>query len=764
MSENHKREHIQDIYSNIGLAHCVFFALSSHKRAKHAIDFALQMRQFHYHSLIIGEAKSGRMTSTLSYLKAYAEKMPAPGDWIYLKNFKKENAPIPFSIPAGEGALLSNALKEFIYNVKTIINKTVHSGAYIKIVEDIATQVQYNIDKEFKALADFADKKGFHLLQTPEDINVEHNEDAEHFSAKDLKAIRENLAKTSLNASLSTQKANRKINAFKQKIIKKNITPIWKEFKKLYLNYLGSWLDDLLVDILGNIDLFFDVDSAIQTQNDQETLQRYAVNLFVDNAQTKHPVVHLEANPDFDTLFGSIEYANTPNQGLETNFTMMKAGALHKANGGYLIIRAEDILKNPELWEDFKIALRDKEIHIHEKYRDNSPPLLDRPQPIAIPLKVQIFLVASPSLYYQIIQSDPDFFSYFQVKAEIDPDMPATASNIQAYQKLLTTFAHHFFKKGITKTALTYLMNRASREAHHKNRLTAHFEGLVQLIEESVAFRANHLSLDKETIQKVLDARHQRHCRIEDHTLCEIKNGVVMIDTKNERIGQINALTILNVGDNEFGVPSKISAQTYAGMDGVVNIEHQTEMAGPIQQKSALILEGYLKGTFAQDFPLCCGASLTFEQSYGGVDGDSASMAELIVILSSLAQQPIRQEIAITGSMNQFGEAQAVGSVHIKIEGYYRVCLETGLTGGQGVIIPKANLNNLTLRPAIQRALDAKQFHIYSVSNVIEAMNILMMPYFDKNKLKDFYQTTVFPKIYHKLMQYHQILKPHFKH
>lgn len=524
MLTSHETEQSSHIYADLGLAHRVFFDLTSHKRAKKSIDFALKMQSSHYHTLIIGDNKTGRITSTLSYLKSYAEKMPPPPeDWIYLKNFNKENAPIPFSLPAGDGMLFSNALKDFIHNVKTIINKTVHSSAYIKTVEDIATQVQYNIDKEFKALADFADKKGFHLEQTTEDINVEPNEGVDSFSEKDLKSIRENLAKTSLTANLSTQKANRKISAYKKKVVKKNITPIWKEFKKSYLKFLGAWLDDLLVDIVSNIDLFFDADSAVQAHNDQETLQRYATNLFVDHAQTKHPIVHLEANPDFDTMFGSIEYANTSSQGIETNFTMMKAGALHKANGGYLIIRAEDILSNPELWEDFKIALRDHEIHIHEKYRENSPALLDRPQPVAIPLKVQIFLVASPSLYYQIIQNDPDFFSYFQVKAEIDPDMPATASNTQAYEKLLTAFARKFFKKGVAKTALKYLINRASREAHHTKRLTSHFEGLIQIIEESLAFRAEHLSLDKEAIQKVLDARHQRQCRIEDQTIRDTK-------------------------------------------------------------------------------------------------------------------------------------------------------------------------------------------------------------------------------------------------
>lgn len=761
MLAHHKMEQKKPINADLGLAHRVFFDLTSHKRAKKAIDFALKMRDANYHTLIIGDDKTGRITSTLSYLKSYTDKMPAPEDWVYLKDFNKENAPIPFALPAGEGILLSHALKDFIHNVKTIVNKTVHSSAYIKTVEDIATQVQYNIDKEFKALADFANKKGFHLEQTSEDINVEPNEGVDTFSEKDLKSIRENLAKTSLTANLSTQKANRKISVFQTKVIKKNITPIWKEFKKSYLKFLGTWLDDLLVDILSNIDLFFDIESKAQTQNDQETLQRYATNLFVDHSKDKHPIVHLEANPNFDTMFGSIEYANTGNQGIETNFTMIKAGALHKANGGYLIIRAEDLLNNPELWEDFKNALRDQSIHIHEKYRENSPSLLDRPQPVAIPLKVQIFLVTSPSLYYQIIQKDPDFFYYFQVKAEIDPDMPATASNMQAYQKLLMSFAYKFFKKGITNTALKYLINRASREAGHVKRLTSHFEGLVHIIEESTAFRARHLSLDKETIQKVLDARHQRQCRIEDQTIREIKNEVIMIDTKNDRVGQINALTVLSVGDVEFGVPSKISAQTYAGTDGVINIEQQTEMAGPLQQKSALILEGYLKGTFAQDFPLCCGASLTFEQSYGGVDGDSASMAELIVILSSLAKQPIRQEIAITGSMNQFGEAQSVGSIHIKIEGYYRLCCETELTGSQGVIIPKSNLDNLTLRPAIQRAVDAKKFHIYSVSNVIEAMNILMAPITERYTTQTYYQTSVFPKIYNRLKTYHQILKNH---
>ncbi|MDP2192962.1 MAG: AAA family ATPase, partial [Alphaproteobacteria bacterium] len=326
--------------------HHHFFELSSHQRAKKAIDFALKMRPSHYHILLMGDKKTGRIYSTLSYLQEYVKKQPAPHDWIYLKNFHRENAPLPFALPAGKGIMFEADLRDFIHNVKTVVGRVGRSTAYIKTVEDIATQVQFNIDMDFKNLSDLAQEKGFKLVQTQDDITIEPMEDFDQFSENDLKPLRQILAKISQNANIATQRANKKIHALKRKTIKESIYPLWKDFRKHYVKYMGHWLDHLLHDMIEHIDLFLDVPDASGSDPEDIIKERYAVNLFVDNRNQKHPVVHLQDTSNFESLFGSIEYTNHPHHGLTTNFTMMKAGSLHKANGGYLIIRADDILKN----------------------------------------------------------------------------------------------------------------------------------------------------------------------------------------------------------------------------------------------------------------------------------------------------------------------------------------------------------------------------------------------------------------------------------
>lgn len=741
-----------------------FYALSSHTRAREAIEFAFKMRERNYHVFVVGEDKSGRLSSTLSYLNEYAKKMPPPKDWVYLNNFSVSYKPLPFPLNAGEGRILKKKLEEFIQETNGIINKILNSPNYLKVIDELSAQVQFDIDLEFKALSEFATLKGFHLEQEMEGLSIEANPDAKDLLADDLKLIRERLSFATINANLSNQKANKRIKEFRSTTIERMFRPLWLRFKKKYSSDLGKWVDTLRDDILENIDLFINHEELGEPIVSKEVEDRYAVNLLIDNAEHKIPNVHLESNPTFETIFGVIQYINHPTIGIDTNFTMIKPGSFHKANDGFLILRADALMKDPELWDAIKAALRDQAIHLYEKHRENSLPILNAPQPRPIPLNVQVILISSPHVYYNFLHQDPEFSTYFQIKAEIDPDMPANSENTRSYNRMLKYFSKKHFKRDISKAGIDFLLDFASRIVGHTKYFTSQFELLIDLIDEATAFTPKNKTIDLLALQKACRARTERETRLEDRYFDDIESGMTLIDTQGEAVGQINALTVLTSGDHEFGFPSRITAQTYVGDEGIINIERLTEMGGPIQQKGALILEGFLKGCFAQEFSLSCGCSLTFEQFYSDVDGDSASMAELLAILSSLSGIPLRQDLSVTGSMNQFGITQAVGGIHLKVEGFYRLCERRGLTGKQGVILPKSNMVNLTLKPSVKKAIEEGQFHIYPVDNVFEAVQLMMeddleLHHSFLNRGNFLKKSKVFSAAYAKLKKYQMALK-----
>lgn len=738
-----------------------FFDLSSHKRMKDAFDFALKIRQFHV--TVIGEDQSGRMSSTIAYLEECAKKMQAPSDWIYLNNFAQTHKPIPFIMPNGMGKTFKKKIEEHVRNVNVLINKLLHSASYRQIVESLNAQIQYDIESQFKSLGEFAEGKGFKIEQSEDGFNIDYIDPNQNFSIEDFKTIREKLSQATLDANYASQEVNRKIHDFRRTSVKNALHLLYEKLKKKFPEYLFGWIDNLEEDILDNIDNFLNDEEMGQPKKNKELEDRYCVNLFVDNTHAKFPKVYLEANPTYESLFGTIQYMSNSSLGIvDTNFTMIKPGALHYANGGFLVLRADAIAKDPELWSALKSALRDQRIRIHERHRDNTLPILDAPQPQSIPLDVQVFLVASPFWYYSFL-SDPDFENHFKIKAEIDSDMPITNENLIAYKRLLSSYAKQYLKRNVSKEALDKLISYSSRIINHKKKITSQIEILFDLLNEASSLNTSKQSIKSDDIKKVLGLRLRRNNRIEERAFQDIHDGIILIDTEGQKIGQVNGLSVLDLGDHEFGLPSRITARTFISDMGIINIERLTQMGGPIQQKGALILEGFLNGLFAQDFPLSCGCSLTFEQSYGDIDGDSASMAELIAVLSSLSKMPIRQDIAITGSMNQYGQTQAVGGVTSKVEGFFKICADRELTGHQGVILPKSNLDHLTLRSKIEDKIKHKKFSVYPVSSVFEAINLLFnekIPLKNGELTEDFnlYKVPLFQKVYDQLERYHKIL------
>jgi len=748
------------------------FDLSSHARAKEAIGFGLKMRDKGFHVFVVGEDRSGRMTGTLSYLNQHIKNMPIPPDLVYLNNFAEPHRPSPHKLPNGMGSILKEKTKDLIQNVHILLNKMLTNSHYVKQIDGLNSSLESQVDQQLAEVKAFAHEKGYEITQIPEGFNVEPKEGTDiesNSTITDLQEIREKLNQLALSSHLANQKINKKAEELKRSTAQKSIQPLIQKFQEEFSPYLEEWIETLKIDLLKHIDDFMQqAESGGKVPPNLE--EWYSVNLFVDHGHSAHPNIVLEAHPTYESLFGSIKYRTNTGGAVETNFTMIRPGAFHLANGGILVLRAEALAQDPELWEFIKAALRDQIIRIEEPAKERGMPLLNAPEPQGIPLDVQVFLVGSPAWYYTFFFNDPDFRSYFKIKADIDPDLPATPKNVDIYRQLIQENAARLTGLKIAEDAVDYLIGYSARWVGHRERLSARFELVGDILIEAAVLSGNSKVISKAAMEQVVQLRRLRNAGLEDRTHEYISSGQVLIDTEGSVIGQVNGLSVLGTGDHTYGMPSRISARSYVGEEGVMNIERLTEMSGPIQQKGTLILEGFLNALFGQRFPLSYSCSLTFEQNYADIEGDSASMAELIAIVSSLSGVPIRQDIAITGSMNQFGLAQSVGGVHYKIEGFHRVCKEKGLSGTQGVIVPHSNQLHLTLRETVVDDMRQKQFSIWPVRSVFEAIELLTgqecglrlqdgVPVQTEYLSHNFTAGSVFHAILKRLEQYHKAVK-----
>lgn len=747
-----------------------FFDLSSHNRAKTALAFGLKMRSTNAHMFVVAGEDSGRMTGTIEFLKESMQQLPPVFDWVYLNNFVSTHRPLPFRLPAGKGYQLQAVMCEFIEAMKEVLQKTFSSPAFVNKVNSLTAALEETVRKKIDHIQEFAHSKGLHIESGSDEFTIvtldnkkkKVKEEDKTFTSQDIQEIREGIGEVTSAAHLSNRELGKKIKNIKraeaEKVMDKLIKPLVDGFSA----YVGEWIDELQSDILEHIDDFLEEDAS-DADIPMEAGGRYAVNLLVDNRGAKNPSVVIDPSPTYESLFGSIKYRAEPT-GYTTDFTMIRAGNLHRANGGILVLRADALANNIELWGAIKVALRDKMIHIEERHRENAMPMLDAPAPKPIPLDVQIVLVGAPLWYYSFFFNDPDFRSYFRIKADIEPDLPATQHNINAYARLIRFMAEDRAKKTIEKEAIQYMLGYSCRWSHHRERFSSKFEVLGDIIGESNAI-ASEAGAEAIRLVDVKEAFYNRRVRngiLEDRSHRDIESNVILIDTIGSRVGQINALTVLNTGDHQYGLPNRVSARTYVGEEGIINIERLTDMGGPIQQKAAMILDGYLNGVFAQKHPVSCNCSLTFEQNYGEVEGDSASLAELVAILSSLSHIPIRQDLAVTGSVNQFGQVQAVGGLIHKIEGFFRICKHRNLSGTQGVVIPKSNVQNLVLRDDVINAIRDKKFFVWAVDTVEEAVEILMgMPAGQPDEEGNYPKNTVFHAVMKQLKEYQKFLSRH---
>ena len=723
------------------------FSLSSHARAREAMEFGLIASDPGFNIFVVGEDRSGRMSTTLSYLREAVAGEKKPGDWVYLNNFRLSNEPIAAQLPAGVGRSLLDAMTALIPQLRDALGQAFTREEYQQRVQEESEKMRGAVNAEIEGARGQATKQGLSIVQSPQGLMVvslgEDNQprdisqlpDAERLAIEAAaQQIRERLTEINRGAARQQAQFAERMRDFNREVAEAASDGLLDEFFARFGDYpsLSSWAVEFRVDVLEHYRAFLGgpSDSAEggpgQPPPAERPEDRYAVNLFIDNSATAHPPVVLESNPTYTNLFGRIEYRQIGGM-LQTDYALIRPGALHQANGGIIVLRAEALAANGDSWVQLKGALRDRQIRVEEMHRAGGIPIAGAPKPQPIALDVKVVIVGAPNWYYTFFSIDPEFQAYFKVKAEIDPDLEATAQSVSCYATLIQGFAARHDGASCQDDALQYLLGYAARLAFDRTKLSAKFELIEDLINEAAYLTEGGMGspISRAAVVAARTNRRNRNARIEDRIHEGIRRGTVMIDTEGAVIGQVNGLTVRDMGDHAFGAPARVTARTSIGRRGVTNIERETLLGGPIQQKGALVIQGYLAGLFARRVPMSFNASITFEQSYGGVEGDSASLAEALTILSDLSEVPLRQDLAVTGSVNQRGEVQAIGGLTHKAEGFYRTCVETGeLTGTQGVVFPASNEPILVLDDDVADDVDAGRFHLWSVETVADALEL----------------------------------------
>jgi lon-related putative ATP-dependent protease len=719
------------------------FNFSSHYRAAEALKFGLSMSEPGFNVFVLGLDRAGRMTATMDYLDKAMKDRPTPQDWVYLNNFSRTHRPRPFALPPGDGKKLTDAMETLVSHLREAFSSAFNAPAHLTQTQVQTEEARHQIRDKFEALRSFAQEHGLDVQESEKGVMiVALNEEGEPVSMDELPRDRraaadaafEDVAEEARKTLMVTRdledQINDTLNTLRRSAAKVVLKPRIKKLRDRFKSPgLKAWFDALESDILDYIDAFEELDQPSIESGDgkmPETVEdRYAVNLLIDHSRDDHPDVVLEPSPSYDNLFGEIQY-RPMGGGMHPHFSLIKPGALHRANGGVLVLRAESLLEHEESWGYLKAALRDREIRIEERQK-SGPPTAGAPEPRPIPLDVKIVIVGAPKYYYTFFSLDVDFRNHFRVKADIDADMPAVARNIATYTGILRESAKSRAGMALDNGAIRQLLGQAARWAGERDKLTSQIERV-----EDVAIEASALakSSGRETIRaadvrRAIEERRHRNSRLEDRSHERVQRRDILIDSFGSVVGQVNALTVLDYGDHAFGLPARVSARSYVGSLGVLNIERMVDLSGPLQQKSVMTIEGFLKSRFAQNFPMSFSCSVTFEQNYGGIEGDSASLAELCAIISAVSQIPIKQNIGVTGSMNQFGEAQSVGGISHKIEGFYRICADQGFTGDQGVIIPAANAENVVLREEVVQAIRQGKFNIWTIDTIADAIEIL---------------------------------------
>ncbi|MBI4310529.1 MAG: AAA family ATPase [Chloroflexi bacterium] len=728
------------------------------ERAISALDFGLNVDAPGYNIFVMGYPGTGRTTTLIGFLRRVAGERPTPDDWCYVHNFHDPLQPVAVRVPPGMGRQIVHDMSELVRDCLREIPGAFESEEYRAQVEDAMRGIQSQREAITQGIEEEAQRQGFvvqpssaGIVTTPVINGQPISREMYNILPDDTKAVlrsKSEALQEYINRRLvelrRVEREAYRVRAQVDKDLVRSVTgPAFMDLKEKYKEVpaLLSYLDDVREDIADHVDEFRVHEEQRQQQQEQlqgeaaimrdiveaERFSRYKVNVLVDNSRTKGAPVIFEWSPSYYNLFGRVEYRSRFGTAA-TDLTMVRPGALHVASGGYLAIQAKDILINPLAWETLKRVLRSGEVRIENFAEQFSsiPTATLRPQPI--PVNTKIILMGTPYLFSLLQRADEDFGKFFKVKADFDLSMEKTPDNARFYAAFVCNRCRDLNVRPFHKSGVAKLVEYASRVVEDQTRLTTRFIDIADLITEA-DYWARHDGDSKAVmgahVAKAIKEKIFRSNLPEERIQRLIDEGTILIDAEGAVAGQVNGLSVYMLGDYSFGRPVRITARTSLGRGQVANIDREAQMTGRIHNKGFFILTSYLMGKFGQDRPLNVRVSIGFEQTYDEVEGDSASAAELYALLSSLAGIPIKQSIAVTGSVNQFGQVQAIGGATHKIEGFFDVCKGKGLTGRQGVVIPRSNVKNLVLREDVVEAVKSGMFNVWAVDSIEQGMEVL---------------------------------------
>jgi len=722
-------------------------------RAVGAIEFGVGMGRDGYNMFAMGPEGLGRHTIIRRYLEREAPQREAPPDWCYVYNFGTPHRPRAITLPAGRAARFRDDMVHLVEDLRAGIPAAFESAEYRAKQKEIETEFGERQEQAVGAIGERAKKQGIALVRTPAGFGFAPRSGDSVMSPEEyrrlpeaeqqrlenaISALQDELEGAIHDAPKWRREAQRKLRELNRQVTRAVVNGLIEEMRSEYqrLPAVLEYLTGMQEDVLDHVEVFRRPKDAEQptlfgvplpvSEAGESFLRRYEVNVLIEHGATKGAPIVYEDHPTHDNLVGRIEHISQMGA-LVTDFTLIKAGSLHRASGGYLILDAIKVLTQPLAWEALKRALRSREIRIESLGQMLSLISTVSLEPEPIPLDVKVVVVGPRLVYYLLHAYDPEFSELFKVAVDFEEDIGRAPEADLLYARLIATIARQEKLRPLDAAAVARVIEHGSRAAADAEKLSVQMRDLNDLLRESDywAGAASRKLIQAEDVQRALDARVERADRVRDRLQEEILRKRLLIDTTGARSGQVNGLSVAQLGGFSFGIPHRITARVRLGAGKLVDIEREVELGGAIHSKGVLILSGFLSGRYAANKPLSLAASLVFEQSYGGVEGDSASSAELYALLSALADAPLKQSLAVTGSVNQHGAVQAIGGVNEKIEGFFDICRARGLTGEQGVLIPAANVKNLMLRHDVVEAAAAGRFHIYPVETADQGIEIL---------------------------------------
>jgi len=712
-------------------------------RAVEALEFGVAMPRSGYNAFVMGESGTGRFSYVRRYLSQVAKEKPTPSDWLYVNNFEESREPHAIELPAGKGGEFCRDISSLIDSILAAFPTVFETPSWQQKKNQIDRVFTKRYDKVLDKIEKLALEKGIALYRdssniafTPmfegkalDEAEFAQRPEAEREQFHADVAVLEEILNTELSSlPLWKRESSNELRKLNEETIslalEPNLTPLaakYAEFPSV-LAYLQAMQANLLKTVVEQL-----VDEDLSDSLRRKLMEeQYSPNVLVGHAKNGGAPVVFESHPTYENMFGRIEYAS--DQGtLYTSYRQIRSGALHTANGGYLILEAEKLLSEPFVWEALKRALHSRQLKMESPLIELTRVATVTLTPQDIPLQVKVIVIGSRELYYALQELDPDFQDMFRVLVDFEEDVAFSAQTVMDFAQLIHTRTSEEGMAPLTAAAVKRLTEHSMRLAEHQHRLSANLSELFQVVSEADFIRHKEQAeiTQVEHVEQAIKAKQARTGRVSQQIMEDILAGIILIDTEGAAVGKCNGLTVLQAGDSSFGMPARISASVYPGANGIVDIEREVTLGQPIHSKGVMILTGYLGSKYAQQYPLAISASIALEQSYGYVDGDSASLGEVCALISALANAPLQQCFAVTGSINQFGEVQAVGGVNEKIEGFFKLCQKRGLTGEQAVIIPKANVNNLVLSAEVVSAVVQGTFSIYVVETVAQALALL---------------------------------------